>query len=143
MKRVWGVALAVLALWGGPSALRAQGAEAGREPKSVLDSVYTLDQASEGKALFDQLCLRCHAAPDFASARFHEKWDERTLRDLYALVSRNMPFDQPGSLRPQQTVEVLAFLLSVNGYPAGSSELTWDPEKLSAIEIDPPPKKVP
>ena len=120
----------------------AQGADA-RSPKSVLDSVYTADQASEGKALFDQLCLRCHASVDFASARFHEKWDARTLHDLYALVSRNMPFDQPGSLRPQQTVELLSFILSVNGYPAGNVELGWTEQQLAGIKIEPPPRKVP
>jgi hypothetical protein len=138
MKRVAGAALVFLAL-AAPSAVNAQGVET-RALRSVRDSVYTADQATEGQALFTQFCLRCHAAPDFASPRFHEKWDTRTLDDLYALVSRNMPFDQPGSLRPQQTVELLSFILSVNGYPAGGKELRWDPVELSGIRIDPPPR---
>lgn len=138
MTRAASAALVLLAMVG-PSAAHAQGADE-RALRSVRDSVYTADQATEGKALFTQFCLRCHAAPDFASPRFHEKWDTRTLHDLYALVSRNMPFDQPGSLRPQQTVELLSFILSVNGYPAGGKELTWDQVELSSIRIDPPPR---
>jgi hypothetical protein len=143
MRRVSRVALVLLATLGEASAARAQGVDAARARTSVLDSVYTVDQAAEGKALFDQLCLRCHAAPDFASARFHEKWDSLTLHDLYALVSRNMPFDQPGSLRPRQTVELLSFILSMNGYPSGNTELGWTQQELSGIQIDPPPRRVP
>jgi hypothetical protein len=109
----------------------------------VLDSVYTADQATEGKALFDQLCLRCHAAVDFSSERFHQKWTTRSLHDLYGVISRTMPLDQPGSLRPPQYTELLAYLLSVNGYPAGRAELGWDREQLSAIRIDPPRRKTP
>jgi hypothetical protein len=54
-----------------------------------------------------------------------------------------MPFDQPGSLLPRQYVDLLAYLLSVNGYPSGEMELSWDQKELSAIKIDPPPRRVP
>jgi hypothetical protein len=143
MKRVASAALVLLAPLWGPGAAHAQGASGGRVLKSVLDSVYTAEQAREGKALFDQLCLRCHAAPDFASERFKAKWTARSLHELYAALSRTMPFDQPGSLRPPQYIELLAFLLSVNGYPAGGRELRWDLGELAGIKIDPPPGRAP
>jgi cytochrome c5 len=137
MRAVWG--LLVVATLGCASSSRAQATGEVPARRSVLEGVYTADQATEGKALFDQLCLRCHAAVDFANERFQAKWTARTLHDLYALVSRTMPLDQPASLRPPQYAELLAFLLSVNGYPAGERELGWDAQDLSRIRIDPPP----
>jgi mono/diheme cytochrome c family protein len=134
--------LVLLATLGGPAASQAQAAGA-LGSRSVLDSVYTADQATQGKALFEQLCLRCHAPVDFANERFQAKWTTRSLHDLYSVISRTMPLDQPGSLRPPQYAEVLAYVLSVNGYPAGRTELGWDRDRLSGIRIDPPRKSVP
>jgi hypothetical protein len=130
--------LLVLATLGCAGPTRAQAPGDVPASRSVLEGVYTGEQAAEGKALFEQLCLRCHAPADFAAPRFRVKWTTRSLHDLYAVISRTMPLDQPGSLRPRQYVEVLAFLLSVNGYPTGERELGWDTHELSAIRIDPP-----
>jgi hypothetical protein len=48
-----------------------------------------------------------------------------------------MPAYAPGSLMPAQTADVLAHMLSVNKYPAGTAELAPGPE-LKSITIEPP-----
>jgi hypothetical protein len=49
-----------------------------------------------------------------------------------------MPFNAPGSLSDSVYLDVLAFVLRENGYPAGNEELKADPAILKQIVI---PKK--
>ena len=48
------------------------------------------------------------------------------------------PPEQPGKLTPQQNADVVAHILSVNGFPAGAAELPSDVEALKRIRIDAP-----
>jgi hypothetical protein len=50
-------------------------------------------------------------------------------------MSTTMPEDNPGSLKPQQYADVVAYFLKLNGYPAGKTELTG-PEALKTIKLD-------
>ena len=49
-----------------------------------------------------------------------------------------MPEDDPGSLRPEEYLAVLAYIFSVYGLPSGDAELAADQESLEAITIVPP-----
>jgi hypothetical protein len=128
-----------LALAGAASPANAQTQSPPAEARSVQAGVYTAEQALEGAALFEQYCLRCHSAEEYRSARFREKWSSRTLRDLYAVIASTMPFDQPASLPLREYSELVAFILELNGFPAGDVLLEWDEKALAAITIDPPP----
>lgn len=46
-----------------------------------------------------------------------------------------MPATQPGSLPKDDYVEIMAFLLQENGYPAGSTALTFDQAKQSKVDF--------
>jgi hypothetical protein len=46
-----------------------------------------------------------------------------------------MPQDKPGSLTPDQAVDVISFLLKSNQFPAGKDELKNDPAILKNIII--------
>jgi hypothetical protein len=48
-----------------------------------------------------------------------------------------MPANAPGSLSKTQYLDILAYILEVNGYPAGSQQLTADDQKLNQIKIEP------
>ena len=130
--------LLLLLAVGGARPLWAQAAGSLPPNRSVLDGVYTAEQATEGILLFGDKCARCHAAVDFGAAKFRAKWVTHTLQELYARVSTTMPFDQPSSLRPTQYAQLVAFLLAVNGYPPGTKELGWEENELNGIKIDPP-----
>jgi hypothetical protein len=47
-----------------------------------------------------------------------------------------MPKDAPGSLSRQAYVDLVAFVLSKNGFPAGRTPLDRDPERLKRILIE-------
>ena len=44
-----------------------------------------------------------------------------------------MPADAPGTLKPAEVADVIAFLLSKADLPAGQAELAADPADLKAI----------
>jgi hypothetical protein len=64
------------------------------------------------------------------------KWAGQTVDDLYGFISTAMPDANPGSLTAEQYADVVAYLLSLNGYPAGESELPTDRDLLRGLRIE-------
>jgi S-disulfanyl-L-cysteine oxidoreductase SoxD len=114
--------------------------------RSVWDGIYTAKQTERGQALYQQQCSSCHgeklagkkneASPPLAGPDFQEQWNGRTVDDLFKKIIRNMPQDDPGTLTPQQSADLVAFILSFNKYPAGDAELPVSDESLAAIRIE-------
>jgi hypothetical protein len=111
--------------------------------RSVWDGVYTLAQAKRG-ALKSGLCTSCHGdsfegllGPELAGPAFTEKWEGRALGDLFDLMRLTMPDDAPGSLAREEYADLLAYILAVNKYPGGQTEIGIDPEPLKQIRIEP------
>ena len=50
-----------------------------------------------------------------------------------------MPQEAPASLSREQYADILAYILHMNGYPAGEKELSEQSESLNAISLVPPP----
>ena len=50
-----------------------------------------------------------------------------------------MPQDNPGSLTDEEYVDVIAYMLSVGGMPAGEADLRPDPEDLARVVIEQQP----
>lgn len=105
-------------------------------PRSVLDRVYSSEQAERGAAVFREVCANCHATTEFKGDDFHLAWSGRTLRDLFRLISTSMPNDNPGTLSGQQYIDVVAYLLELNEYPPGDGELDRDEGALRRIRIE-------
>jgi mono/diheme cytochrome c family protein len=111
---------------------------------SVWDGVYTQEQANRGKALYGQNCASCHGsaldgsgtAPPLAGADFKGNWNGQTADDLFEKMQTSMPADQPGKLSREQNADILAFLLTSNGFPAGSKELPADAAVLAKIRFE-------
>lgn len=116
-------------------------------PTSVLAGVYTDDQAKRGEAASNKLCASCHgpdlsggeAGPALVGIEFLGNWTSLTLGDFYDRVHATMPADAPGSMTPQQTSDVTAYVLKLNKYPAGQTELSTDPGVLKTIKIESQP----
>ena len=47
-----------------------------------------------------------------------------------------MPMDAPGNMKPQEYADILAYFLSINGYPAGQAELEGTEAAIKAIKLD-------
>jgi mono/diheme cytochrome c family protein len=110
--------------------------------RSVWDRVYTLDQAKRG-ALKSGLCVQCHGdgfiggpAPELAGAAFAASWTGRTVGDLFDLIRLTMPDDDPGSLSREVYADLVAYILAVNKFPAGQTEISTEIEPLKLIRID-------
>jgi hypothetical protein len=64
------------------------------------------------------------------------------LADLFAFITEFMPLDNPRSLRPQQVIDVLTYLLDFSGFPTGDQELSYNHEVLRLIQIEKEPGNV-
>lgn len=117
--------------------------------KSTSDGVYSADQAQQGEALYNKQCASCHGEklegsgqnPPLAGNDFMTDWKGRPLADLYTKIHDTMPATNPGSLTPDQTVELIAFVLKSNSMPAGTTALPEDPSALKSIQISAPVAK--
>src|SRR5262249_5176183 len=96
---------------------------------------YSSEQAARGKADFAKACATCHTADaarpaeadlptklpiPLAGPRFLRKW--RTTGDLFSKVSMSMPLDHTiglAGLPHDDYIDIVAFILQVNGVPAG------------------------
>ena len=93
---------------------------------------YTRAQAASGAAVYSARCQQCHgvnlqgqAGPALVGPVFQAYVGKSgTAATLYDFTSRQMPADAPGTLTQQQYLDVTAFILSRNGYPAGNLPLT-------------------
>ena len=108
--------------------------------KTVWQGVFTTDQVQRGSASFNTSCVRCHAFDPqgvpfrMSGDAFWNNWADDSLDVLYGRIRTNMPNNAPGSLAPQVYADIVAFILSVNGVPAGGdAELT--PEAVLAIQM--------
>ena len=103
--------------------------------KSVLEGVYTEEQARRGEKITNDVCGDCHME-DWFTGSLLESWAGATVEMLYELISTTMPEDRPGSLERQQYADVLAYIFELNGLPAGQGELSAKKEALRAILIE-------
>ena len=102
--------------------------------RTTRDRIYTTEQADRGKEVYKRVCSQCHAL-DFYKGEAIKPWDGATLSDLYDVVATLMPKDNPASLKRKEYVDVLAFILSLNGMPTGDAELPSKAADLKAIRI--------
>ena len=102
---------------------------------STLDSIYTMEQAERGRDVYLGTCKSCHSPASHTGATFDKWWKGKHLSDLYTYVLTKMPGNDPGSLSPEATADVVAYLLRVNGMPPGSNELYPDADSLKKFMI--------
>jgi mono/diheme cytochrome c family protein len=110
------------------------------QTKTVWDGVYTEQQAARGVASFASSCARCHGAePNGEEGRsltgrpFWDSFRESTVDHLLDFVSKNMPNGAGGSLSADTYADLVAFILSRNGLPSGTAELTK--ESANGVQI--------
>jgi mono/diheme cytochrome c family protein len=107
--------------------------------QSTMGGVYTAPQAIRGEETYMGVCVACHPAGTYKTAAFKAAWKGRPLSDLYDEVREKMPKNDPASLTPAEGAQVVAYLLKINGVPAGEIELPGDREALKKIRIEMPP----
>jgi len=123
---------------GVPFALRAQ-----ETTRTTWDGVFTAEQAGRGAVIYEGMCASCHgpqmggidAAPGLDGGAFYANWHGISVGDMANRVKVSMPANAPGLMNRQQVADVLAYIFSRNGMPAGEQELPRQIAYLKAIEF--------
>lgn len=118
-----------------PSAVPETEAPAAAEEVTAGSATFTEDQADRGRDLFRARCTECHYSSEFSDSQFKFKWSRRSAGNLYELIQTSMPETAPGSLSPEQTVDLVSYILSMNGFEPGATELAPDRAVLDAIAL--------
>ena len=128
--------VALIALLGCGVALRAQ------DTPRIWQGVFTAAQAERGKAVFNTTCLRCHGedlsgttAPALKGDRFQSSWGGDMIESLFTKVRDTMPPNFGTILDDQVKLDIVSYILQVNGYPAGTAELMVASSDLANTQI--------
>ena len=110
------------------------------------DAVYPEEQAVTGRDLYAEHCAFCHgmmlegrSSVPLSGATFQARWadEKHSVGDLFYIVRTLMPYGQPATLSKPEYIDIIAYLLMMNGYPAGARALPLDPAVLDSIIIKP------
>jgi mono/diheme cytochrome c family protein len=117
------------------------------QPASALNGAFTEAQAIRGAASYAAVCARCHGkglvssddeAPSLTGRPFAFAWTGKTIAEKFVRIKTTMPASNPGTLDDQTVLDIVAFILQGNKYPAGSQELS-PATALDQIVIEPLP----
>jgi cytochrome c553 len=141
-----GIAAFALLLWGGPPIAVAQSAA----PDSHYDSfstiwngVYSPDEAERGKKTAARLCENCHGtdlkgtdkAPRLTGKEFFDQWNDLRLSDVVAYIQSAMPRTHAFYVGPDDTRDIIGYMLRESGVPAGRLPISKDMNVLNQIFV--------
>lgn len=113
--------------------------------KGAPPRLYSAAQAAEGAALYGERCAMCHGRNlegtfevPALTGKFVANWGGRPLGELSAYLGRAMPQFAPGSLAPEDSARLVAYLLQANGYPAGAEPLPAEGARQLTVLPAPP-----
>lgn len=119
--------------------------------RSIWEGVYTEEQAQGARLIYQGACASCHGtrlngapdaadmqpAPPLAGTAFMRSWKGSTVGSLFEFTRASMPISNPGQFTDQQYINIIAYMLSRHGAPAGDTALSTDVAQLNDILIEP------
>ncbi|HLH44588.1 MAG TPA: cytochrome c [Bryobacteraceae bacterium] len=111
--------------------------------QNIWEGVYTAAQAGRGKAAFETSCINCHnrdlsgsvRGPALRGEKFMLDWRNGSVNNLFSKIRYSMPATYPETVSDEAKLDIVAYLLQQNGFPAGPAELEMKPDQLEAIQI--------
>jgi cytochrome c553 len=112
--------------------------------RGVWDGIFTAAQADRGQTAAAQgRCTGCHGtelggtdrAPGLKGPAFLANWEDGSVNRLFAKIRDTMPPSNTDQLAAATKLDVVAFILRENGFPAGSVELPSGGDALDTIQI--------
>ncbi|HEX2930334.1 MAG TPA: c-type cytochrome [Candidatus Binatia bacterium] len=107
--------------------------------RPLTSGAFSAKQAERGEGVYKTSCQSCHAKSEYTGDKFKVAWVSKSVFDVFNQIRTEMPEDNPGSLERQQYIDVVAYIFSLNAYPAGENDLPGDDDGLEKIKIDNPP----
>ena len=121
--------------------LQAQDTAAAAAERKTTSGVFSTKQAERGEGVYKTSCQSCHAKSEYTGDKFKVAWVSKSVFDVFDQIRTTMPEDNPGSLERQQYIDVVAYIFSLNAYPAGANDLPTEDDSLKKIRIDNPPSE--
>jgi mono/diheme cytochrome c family protein len=94
---------------------------------TVLENVYSEEQAKRGRASYDGKCASCHdggtMGPELWGDPFLTQWENKKVGEFYNRIQTTMPEDAPGTLGESEVLDIIAYVLKTNGFPAGDKAI--------------------
>lgn len=103
---------------------------------TLADGAFTAAQVERGDEVFTASCVECHSTSEMKGDDFMFNWEGSSVGRLYRAITRTMPESDPGGLPTPDYLAVVAYILEMNGFPAGEMELTADTELLNSLRIE-------
>jgi cytochrome c len=111
--------------------------------RSAWDRVFNQEQVERGRTAYNAQCARCHGetlgggenSPALVDDVFFNIWAGRSVGDLVEYTRTTMPSDGPGKISSRRCIDIAAYVLSANGFPAGDHELPTELDALNRITI--------
>jgi len=101
------------------------------QARSVADRVYSQSQAARGRELYRSQCVECHGAamdgtigPPLVGSDFLSNWSARSLAAFVDKIQKTMPFEKPGTLTREQSIDVATAILEAGRFASGQSDLS-------------------
>jgi mono/diheme cytochrome c family protein len=115
-----------------------------QEPPAIWKGVYTAAQAERGRLVFENHCSECHHAdlsggegPALIGASFMVKWEMQSVERLFHKIRDTMPEVGSSDVTEAQKVDVVAYILQQNGFPAGTAELADAKGTMASFQMVP------
>ena len=115
------------------------------DQKTTKDKLYSKEQAARGADQYVKYCEKCHTpekvpegkkpGPPVAGPKFLETWADRTVGELFATIRDTMPSDGLTTLTPEQSLDAVAHILLLNGFPDGPAPLKNDDAMKTAVIV--------
>jgi cytochrome c len=103
---------------------------------TILDDVFSVEQAERGRIVYDTQCAACHgkllegvSAPALTGSRFVRRWREGMLDGIYGFIKERMPLGRSPNLNPisdREYLDLVTFILKSNDFPPGKSDLALE-----------------
>jgi len=91
------------------------------QEKTIADGVFTEAQVESGKGVYDSTCSACHRMNEYRTVL--RKFQGNPVMMLWDLLVGTMPADNPGSLADSDYTDIIAYILSDQGFPTGDTPL--------------------
>ncbi len=123
---------AAVAPAGGGEAAAVDAAAADLRQPNTLEGIYTAEQAQRGRQAYEEICSECHQTDEWQEDLFRARWSGESVYRFWTYIYERMPNGSPPYSLPRETVsDAVAYILQLNGVPAGAEEFGSDEESVA------------